>query len=107
MTLRRRKSSSQNSFIQNKVFQFFFNPTTLPFTLLFSTLLILFVTFRMKSVEQTYQMNHLVKQVENSHIQNKELKAQRAKLLSAQNLKFFAEQFELKEPTADQIILIQ
>lgn len=104
MALRNKKN--QTSWRDNKVFQTLFSPTVLPFTLTFSCMAVLFVTIRMKSIEQAYQLNGLNQQIDRAVVQNKELKAQRARILSVKNLHAFAEKFNLKEPGPEQIILI-
>lgn len=103
MALRNKKNQSIRD---NKVIQTLFSPTVLPFTLTFSCMAVLFVTIRMKSIEQAYQFNGLSQQINKAVVQNKELKAQRARLLSVKNLHAFAEKFNLKEPGPEQIILI-
>lgn len=67
---------------------------------------ILFVLFRMKSVEQDYKFHSYNKQIEDSIHENKELRARKAKLLSAKNLRTLAEKHNLNEPKQDQIIVI-
>jgi hypothetical protein len=67
---------------------------------------VLFVTIRMKSIEQAYQLDGLANAMDKALVQNKELKAQRARMLSVQHLRDYAEKFNLKEPGPEQIILI-
>lgn len=100
------RNKKNHSLRENKVFQTLFSPTVLPFTLTFSCMTVLFVTIRMKSIEQAYQLNGLNQQIEKVVVRNKELKAQRARMLSVKNLHAFAEKFNLKEPGPEQIILI-
>lgn len=104
MALRKKKSSGLLK--NNKVIQTLFNPRVLPFTLTFSCLAVLFVTIRMRSIEQAYQLDGLETNLNKVLIQNKELKAQRARMLSVQRLREYAEKFNLKEPGPEQIILI-
>lgn len=86
--------------------EFLFNPQALPFTLTFTTLAILFVGFRMRGIEQAYQLNNIEADIQKATIQNKELKAQRAKEMSVPRLREFASKYDLKEPGPEQIILI-
>lgn len=86
--------------------EFLFNPTALPFTLTFTTLAILFVGFRMKGIEQAYLLNNLDQDIRKATINNKELKAQRAREMSVPRLREFAVKYDLKEPGPEQIILI-
>lgn len=90
----------------NRLLEFLFNPKALPFTLTFTTLAILFVGFRMKGIEQAYQLNNIEQDIRKSIIRNKELKAQRAREMSVPRLREFAVKFDLKEPGPEQIILI-
>jgi len=103
MALRNKKNPSWK---ENKVLQTLFHPRILPFTLTFSCMAVLFVTIRMKSIEQAYQLDGLANATEKAIVQNKELKAQRARMLSVQHLRDYAEKFNLKEPGPEQIILI-
>lgn len=90
----------------NRVLEFFFSPKALPFTLTFTTLAVLFVGFRMKGIEQAYQVNNIQTDIHKSIIRNKELKAQRAREMSVPRLREFAVRYDLKEPGPEQIILI-
>ena len=103
MALRNKKNPTWK---ENKVLQTLFAPRILPFTLTFSCMAVLFVTIRMKSIEQAYQLDSLTNQIDKAVVQNKELKAQRARMLSVQRLREYAEKFNLKEPGPEQIILI-
>ena len=103
MAVRNKKNTTIK---ENKVFQTLFSPSVLPFTLTFSCMAVLFVTIRMKSIEQAYQLNGLNQLIDKAVVQNKELKAERARMLSVKNLHALAEKFNLKEPGPEQIILI-
>lgn len=103
MALRTKKNPSWK---ENKVIQTLFAPRILPFTLTFSCMAVLFVTIRMKSIEQAYQLDGMAQTLDKALVQNKELKAQRARMLSVQHLRDYAERFNLKEPGPEQIILI-
>ncbi len=103
MALRNKKTPSWK---ENKVIQTLFAPRILPFTLTFSCMAVLFVTIRMKSIEQAYQLDGLASVMDKALVQNKELKAQRARMLSVQHLREFAVKFNLKEPGPEQVILI-
>lgn len=92
--------------LNNRVLDFFFNPKALPFTLTFTTLAVLFVGFRMKGIEQAYQVNNIQNDIHKAIIRNKELKAQRAREMSVPRLREFAVKYDLKEPGPEQIILI-
>ena len=103
MALRQKRKPS---FLKNKVFVTLVNPEILPFTLTFSLLCVLFIVLRMRGVEQTYSLNKMNHLIEKETTLNKELKAQRAKLLSSHRLREISEKFDLKDPGPEQIILI-
>lgn len=90
----------------NRLLEFLFNPTALPFTLTLTTLAVLFVGFRMKGIEQAYLLNNIESDTHKATIRNKELKAQRAREMSVPRLREFAVKYDLKEPGPEQIILI-
>ncbi len=100
-----RKKGSKFKF-NNRLMEFLFNPSALPFTLVFTTLAVLFVAFRMKGIEQAYAINHINSDMQKAVINNKELKAQRAREMSVPKLREFATRYGLKEPGPEQIILI-
>lgn len=102
MALRKKSKIAFN----NRLIEFFFNKDTLPFTLTFTTLAVLFVGFRMKGIEQAYELNIITNNIYKETIRNKELKAQRAREMSVPKLREFAVRYDLKEPGPEQIILI-
>jgi cell division protein FtsL len=102
MALRKKSSFKFN----NRLLEFLFNAKALPFTLTFTTLAVLFVGFRMKGIEQAYQLNTIEQDIHKATIRNKELKAQRAREMSVPRLREFAVKYDLKEPGPEQIILI-
>jgi len=77
-----------------------------PFILSLTVICILFVLFRMKGVEQDYQFNKIVKNINSEVIISKELQAEKARLLSVRNLRRYAKKFKMKEPKQKQIIVI-
>jgi hypothetical protein len=102
MALRKKESFKFN----NRLLEFLFNPTALPFTLTFTTLAVLFVGFRMRGIEQAYSLNNIQQDIFKATIRNKELKAIRAREMSVPRLREFAVKYDLKEPGPEQIILI-
>lgn len=84
----------------------FFEPKHIVYLIIFASLSVGFVYSRMRGVELQYQVNKLVKQIENESQTNKKLKAQKADLMSVRNLKKIASKYKLKEPTQKQIIVI-
>lgn len=95
---------------KNKIFSkldyLLFKSTYFPFVLTLTVMGILYVFFRMKSVEQDYKMHSYNKLIEEAIHENKELKAKKAKLLSSQNLRDLASKHNLTEPKQEQIIVI-
>lgn len=77
-----------------------------PFVIAFTCLGILFVLIRMKGVEQDYHAHDISKKIKEISVENKELKADKARLLSNKNLKKMASKYKLKEPEEKQIIII-
>lgn len=108
MAARKRKSTRQRQENEIKTFfgKYVFTSQTLPFVFFFSILGIFFVLIRMKGIEQDYKFNEIAKTLKVKKIENKELKADRARLLSVKHLKGFAKKFNLKEPDEKHIIVI-
>lgn len=99
------KRKTKNKFLE-KIVKLFFSSSYFPFILSISVLGLLFIMFRMKSIEQDYKFNGLNKKIEQSNNDNKDLKARKAKLLSAKNLRTMASNHNLTEPKQEQIIVI-
>lgn len=91
---------------KNQFLNVLFDGDVFPFVLAFSLIGILFVFIRMRGIELSYQYNEVNSKVDSVSISNKELKAHRAKLLNVNNLRAFADRFELKEPSSKQILVI-
>lgn len=83
-----------------------FQPKHLIYIFVFICLGVGFVFSRMRGVELQYQVNKIVKSIENEKQENKKLKAEKADLLSVRNLKQIALKYNLKEPTQKQLIVI-
>tara|TARA_Y100000385_G_scaffold274285_1_gene317281 strand:+ start:385 stop:708 length:324 start_codon:yes stop_codon:yes gene_type:complete len=104
---RRRAKKSRSNGILKKFFEkYILTSQTMPLIFVLSTIGILFVLIRMKGIEQDYKFNELTKQVKIEKIENKELKAQRARMLSVKKLKGFSKKFNLKQPDEKHIIII-
>ncbi len=108
MAARKRRKTSKREESEIKLFfsKYIFTSQTLPFIFVFSVMGILFVLIRMKGIEQDYKFNEVAKTLKIKQIENKELKADKARLLSVKNLKGFAKRFNLKEPDEKHIIII-
>jgi cell division protein FtsL len=92
--------------IGDKLRDTFLSSQGLPLSLAFIIISILFVLFRMKGVELDYKVNTVNSKIEKNLSENKELKAKKAKLLSAKNLRAMANKHSLKQPSQKQIIVV-
>ena len=100
------KASKLNMFllsIKSKIFSSQGFPIFLGFTLMG----VMFVLFRMKSIEIDYKISSMDNNIEKVTLENKELKAIKAKMLSVKNLKAMAKKYKLKQPRQKQIIVIR
>lgn len=67
---------------------------------------LLFVLFRMKGVELDYKITSVNKDIDKVVLDNKELKAKKARLLSVKRLRKLASKYDLKQPKQKQIIVL-
>lgn len=67
---------------------------------------LLAVVFRMKSIEQDYQISEKRKEIRKVRELNKALKADRARALSTKSLSRMAKSHNMKEPSQKQILLV-
>lgn len=100
------KKSSDKLQIGKKIKEIIFSSQGLPIFLSFTTLAILFVLFRMKNVEMDYKISKSNRDIEKVLLDNKELKAKNARLLSTERLRRLAANHHLDQPKQDQIIVI-
>ncbi len=98
----RKKESASKTFFKN----FFLKGKTLTFIFVMSALGMSFVFIRMKGVEQDYQYSDYSNKIKEKRIENKELKAEKARELSVKKLWSFANEHNLKEPDENHIIVI-
>ncbi|RLA64218.1 MAG: hypothetical protein DRQ88_05275 [Epsilonproteobacteria bacterium] len=89
-----------------KIRDFIFSSQGFPLLLMFSILGVLFVLFRMKSVELDYKITEINKAISKVRLEQKELNAKKAGLLSVNNLRKLAKRYKLKQPAQSQIIVI-
>lgn len=68
---------------------------------------LLMVVFRMKGIETEYTLSKLSGEKAKILLENKELKAKKAKLLSIKRLKILSKKYNLHRPRNNQIILIK
>lgn len=101
-SVRRKKSISPLQSLKH----FIFSNQVFPFVLTFFVLGLLFVLFRMKGVELDYKITSVNKDIEKVVLDNKELKAKKARLLSVKRLRKLASKYDLKQPKQKQIIVL-
>lgn len=89
-----------------KIKNFIFSSQGFPLILMFSVISVLFVLFRMKSVELDYKITEVNKKISKSRLEQKELGAKKAGLLSVNNLRKLAKKYKLKQPAQSQVIVI-
>ncbi len=103
-TVRRKVKGTQGLIEKTK--SIFFSSRGFPIILTFTVLAILFVLFRMKTVELDYQVNYLNKEIDEVVVENKDLKARKAKLMSVDKLRAMAQRHGLSQPKQNQIIVV-
>lgn len=101
-----RRTNTKSNLFTSITSRLFTNSKILSHVISFSTLGILFVLIRMKGVEQDYKFNDLTKKIQMATIEDKELRAEKANLLSINNLRRFAIKFNLKEPDEKHIVIV-
>lgn len=101
------RKSKANDSIRERLKEVFFSTQGLPIFLTIAVIAILFVIFRMKGVEIDYKLAEINREIDQVSLVNKELKAQRAQLLSVGRLREMAEIHNFNRPSEDQIIVIQ
>ncbi len=89
-----------------KIREIIFSSQGFPLFLSFTTLAILFVLFRMKNVEMDYKISKTNKDIEKVILDNKELKAKKARMLSSEKLRKLAAVHNLDQPKQEQVIVI-
>lgn len=100
------KKTKVESIIVSRIKAIIFSSRGFPLILTFTMLGILFVLFRMKGIEMEYKLSDINRTIDNVSLENKELKAQKARLLSVNQLNQLAKKFDLKQPGQGQIIVI-
>jgi len=100
-----KKTTSENK-IGKKIREIIFSSQGLPIFLSFTTLAVLFVLFRMKNVEMDYKISKSNRDIEKVLMDNKELKAKSARMLSTDRLRRLAAAHNLDQPKQDQIIVV-
>ncbi|MGZ3787467.1 MAG: hypothetical protein ACXVLQ_03030 [Bacteriovorax sp.] len=100
------KKSAEKFQLGKKAREIIFSSQGFPLFLSFTTLAILFVLFRMKNVEMDYKITKSNRDIEKVLLDNKELKAKSARMLSTERLRRLAAVHHLDQPKQDQIIVI-
>ena len=98
---------SKKTDLSGQIKGFLFSNQVFPFVLTFFVLGLLFVLFRMKGVELDYKITSVNKDIDEVTLDNKELKAKKARLLSVKRLRRLAKKYDLKQPRQTQIIVLQ
>jgi hypothetical protein len=98
--------SAEKVQLGKKIKEVIFSTKGFPIFLSFTTLAILLVLFRMKNVEMDYTISKTNREIEKVVLDNKELKAKKARMLSADKLRKLAMAHHLDQPKQDQIIVI-
>jgi cell division protein FtsL len=106
MAITRSKSQIKNESFFTKIRSAIFSSYGFPIIISLSFIAIMFVVFRMKSIELDYKITEVNKSIKMSDEENKELKAKRAQLMSIKNLTKLAKRYNLKEARQKQIIII-
>ena len=101
-----RRSKSKNINPATALKDIIFSNQVFPFVLTFFVLGLLFVLFRMKGVELDYKITSVNKDIERVTLDNKELKAKKARLLSVKRLRKMAGKYGLKQPRQNQNIVL-
>lgn len=102
----RAKKTKSESVVVTKIKAAIFSSRGFPLILTFTILGILFVLFRMKGIEVDYKVSDINKDIDIVSLENKELKAQKARMLSVNRLNELADEYELKQPDQGQIIVV-
>ncbi len=100
------KKSADKISVGKKIKEIIFSSRGFPIFLSFTALATLFVLFRMKNVEMDYSISKTNREIEKVVLDNKELKAKKARMLSAEKLRKLASTHMLEQPKQDQIIVI-
>jgi cell division protein FtsL len=95
------KSKAITTFKKN-----FENSQGYPILITITFFAILIVLCRMKTLEVDYSINDLNNLISRSIVENKDLKAKQAKLLSSENLRRMAVKHDFNLPTQQQILVI-
>lgn len=89
-----------------KIYDLKANYGLLTFIGVFALFCLLMIVIRMKGIEQDYRIHELNVKIEDELFDNKEMKAKKAKFLSAESLLKLSQKFSLQGPKEAQIIVI-
>lgn len=88
------------------VYKIFGSVRNTVFVALFVVMAASYVVTRMKGVELDYAVHRATKEYNDINIMNKELKAQRASIFSAERLRKISVEYNLAVPKQEQVIVI-
>lgn len=106
MGIRKKRVKVKEINTLGKVKQAFFSTQSLPLLLTMAIMGVLFVLFRMKTLELDYKITDTKGEIKKVELERKELNANKARLLSVNNLRDFSKKYNLKQPNSNQIIVI-
>lgn len=99
-------TTPQRSRLYQTIKKTFFSSQGFSLFLTLTILGIMFVLFRMKNLELDYNMSSIKKSIDKVTLENKELRAVRASLLSTDRLRKMAKKHSFQQPKQEQIIII-
>lgn len=104
---KKKTSVKKNVKALDQVKKVVFSSQGFPIFLTLSIICVMFVIYRMKTVEIDYKSTDLDRKIDKVTLENKELKAQKARQLSVKKLKAMARKYHLSQPKQSQIIVIK
>ena len=104
--IKKKKNFKKKNLVVEKIREIIFGPSGLPIFVSFAVMALLFVLFRLKSIELEYKIAEKVKEIQKAEQESKDINAAKARLLSVRNLRRLAEVHGFSEPKGSQIIVV-
>lgn len=101
-----KKGSRSKGSILDSIRNIIFSSQGFPIILTLIMISILLILFRMKGIEVDYKINETKVNLDQVQVENKDLKARKANMLSTSRLKRLARKHGLQEPKSKQIIVV-